>query len=349
MSHDSSPQIANSVSLRALLARAKGLWICILLLLAPQLRHALERIARHVPCPVHGGKDGFRTFPDVAETGGGCCNTCGNFPNGILLLEWVNNWSRSEVVRKVEAVLRDGLYPGLIPEAHPPSLAGPIKENPFHARRLQQVWEESLPGDHPDAVIIRTYFQNRGLSRVPIPSCLRYNPALDYYQDGQLIGRFPAMVAVVSDPDGRPVCIHRTYLTATGEKAPVSSPKKLMHPTRLGATKGGAIRLFEAGYQLIVAEGIETALSAHLDTGIPAWAAVSAGGMEGLILPEQVGEIIICADHDPKEKGGRGQIAAERLAERLYRENVVVYISEPPIPGMDWNDALKGGLDGAFL
>ena len=32
---------------------------------------ALSRLGRHVPCPAHGGKDGFRLFRDTDETGGG--------------------------------------------------------------------------------------------------------------------------------------------------------------------------------------------------------------------------------------------------------------------------------------
>ena len=60
--------------------------------LAPPLKAALDRKGKHVPCPVHGGRDGFRIFPDVAETGGGICNTCGSFANGFALLMWINGW-----------------------------------------------------------------------------------------------------------------------------------------------------------------------------------------------------------------------------------------------------------------
>jgi len=44
---------------------AAGRWLDIHELLAPALTLALRRPGRHVPCPVHGGTDGFRLFRDV--------------------------------------------------------------------------------------------------------------------------------------------------------------------------------------------------------------------------------------------------------------------------------------------
>ena len=49
---------------------ACGRWERVLLTLAPLLKDAMERKGKHVPCPVHGGRDGFRVFRDVDETGG---------------------------------------------------------------------------------------------------------------------------------------------------------------------------------------------------------------------------------------------------------------------------------------
>ena len=63
--------------------RARGSWLGILGSLAPELEPALQRLGRHVPCPIHGGRDGFRLFRDAPDTGGGICNTCGAFPDGF--------------------------------------------------------------------------------------------------------------------------------------------------------------------------------------------------------------------------------------------------------------------------
>ena len=80
---------------------ARGRWERVLLALAPPLKAALERTGKHVPCPVHGGRDGFRLFRDVADTGGGICNTCGSFANGFALLMWINGWDFGRTIREV--------------------------------------------------------------------------------------------------------------------------------------------------------------------------------------------------------------------------------------------------------
>jgi putative DNA primase/helicase len=80
---------------------ARGRWERVLPDLAPALKEAVERRGKHVPCPVHGGRDGFRVFPDVDQTGGGVCNTCGFFADGLSLLMWVNDSDFSRTIREV--------------------------------------------------------------------------------------------------------------------------------------------------------------------------------------------------------------------------------------------------------
>ena len=84
---------------------AEGRWPEICAMLAPQLAPAMERIGTHVPCPVHGGQDGFRLFKDFPKSGGGICNTCGAKPDGFELIAWVNGWSFSQTVNAVAASL----------------------------------------------------------------------------------------------------------------------------------------------------------------------------------------------------------------------------------------------------
>ncbi len=69
--------------------------------LAPDLCPAIENRPRHVPCPVHRGKDGFRAFDDFDSSGGMVCNSCGSFPNGYLVLAWVLDISTQEAARLI--------------------------------------------------------------------------------------------------------------------------------------------------------------------------------------------------------------------------------------------------------
>ncbi|WP_025322010.1 toprim domain-containing protein [Deferrisoma camini] len=95
------------------------------------------------------------------------------------------------------------------------------------------------------------------------------------------------------------------------------------------ATLGGAVRLFAPADGLAVAEGIETALAVHALTDRPAWAALSAGGVERMVLPTTIREVLVAADNDPS---GVGQRAGDALAGRLFREGRKVLVAVPPKP-----------------
>lgn len=86
-------------------AAAAGHWHEIFHALAPALHKALEHPGRHVPCPVHGGTDGFRLFPRYREKGDCICNSCGAFKDGLATLQWVNKWDFKTAVERVGAFL----------------------------------------------------------------------------------------------------------------------------------------------------------------------------------------------------------------------------------------------------
>ena len=189
----------------------------------------------------------------------------------------------------------------------------------------RRIWAESRPAA---GTPVEQYLKGRGLTVEP-PATLRYHPGLKHGPTGLPL---PAMVAAVTMWPGREVvAIHRTFLVADGrKKAPVSQNKMM-----LGPCTGGAVRLAAAGKVLILAEGIETALSVQAATGLPAWAALSAGGIEGVLLPDLplAGEIILAADHDDA-----GLRAANTAAEKWARQGRTVRIAVPPQPGTDFND-----------
>ena len=73
--------------------------------------------------------------------------------------------------------------------------------------------------------------------------------------------------------------------------------------------------------------------------GLPAWAALSAGGIRNLVLPAEARMVVICADNDAN---GVGQRAANAAAERFLAEGRRVRIALPPMSGLDFNDLLRG-------
>jgi putative DNA primase/helicase len=334
---------AQAMNAPAVKAIARGHWSGILSRLAPILEAALARPGRHVPCPIHGGKDGFRVFNDVDLSGGGICNTCGSFSDGFALLMWANDWgfrAALDAVARSLGCTDGGTLAPVTPR--PPPVPAHCLDHAAATAALQRVWSETVDPDAPVAQPLQRYFAYRGIAAALDPDVVRFHPALGYYEDRIRVGTFPAMVSRVSAADGQPVSIHRTYLTDQGRKAPVQSPKKLM--PEAGTLIGSAIRLYPAGPLLGITEGIETALAVRQRTGTPVWAGLSDRLMEHWQPPPGVDVVFIWADRD---RSGAGQAAAKRLQERLDARGVggIIHLPRGPIPdgakGLDWADVWR--------
>lgn len=192
------------------------------------------------------------------------------------------------------------------------------------------LWQRSRS---PAGTLVEVYLRHRGITG-PLPPTLRFLPDAFHSTTGL---RLPVMIAAVTiEPALQVVAVHRTYLSADGAGKAAVSPNKTM----LGPVSGAAVHLASAGKVLALAEGIETALSVQAATGLPTWAALSASGIEMLVLPDLplAAEVQIYADHD---LNGRGQGAAELAANRLLAEGRKIRIILPPEPGTDFNDVLR--------
>ena len=199
-----------------------------------------------------------------------------------------------------------------------------------------KIWRSAAPATNS---AVTDYLQYRGIDITP-PNCLRFHPELRHPSGGV----WPAMIALVSGSDNKPVAIHRTFLARSGTgKAPVV-PTKMM----LGPCHGGVVRLgtVDPKNLLVVAEGVETALSVMQACGLPGWAALSANGIRSLTLPPEASTVLICADNDAN---GVGQRAANEAAERFLREGRQARIAMPPMTGTDFNNVLNGGEKDAIV
>jgi hypothetical protein len=198
-------------------------------------------------------------------------------------------------------------------------------------RAACDIWRAARPAP---ATIVDDYLsRHRGYDGT-IPPTLRCAYALRHVPSGLTL---PAMVAAVGVwPSREVVAVHRTYLDPeTGAKASIEHVKMM-----LGPVAGGAVRLAACGDRLAISEGIETGLIAQHATGIATWAALSATGMEQLVLPPLpiAAEVFILTDNDTN---GRGLEAAQRLARRLVPEGRTVRIAMPQLAGTDWADVLR--------
>lgn len=210
----------------------------------------------------------------------------------------------------------------------------PATEKVDDAQRTEwarQVWKKTkLAAGTP----VETYLRARGYHG-QLPRALRFHPNLKHKDGPQ---GHPAMVAAVLKGSNL-VAVHRTYLQPDGGGKAGLSDDKLS----LGPIGGGAVYLYNGPLphsgELMVSEGIETGLAAMQATGIPTWAALSAGGIRKLILPplEFAPKIIIAADHDRA-----GLEAAQAAARRWHAEGRRVTIAKPPKEGEDFADMIRG-------
>ena len=272
-------------------------------------------------CPVHGGR-----------------SLCVTEKNGRILLMCRAGCSQGEVISELK---RLGLWGSVTRYEDQPPAPTPQDNTELRANKASEIWDQAHPIETGDPV--HTYLKNRGIIFPKHQSDLKTHPALPYWEMGEdekpiKIGVFPCMLAIVRNPQGKPVGLHRTYITSDGHKAPVMAPKKLFKVYDLS---GSSVRLFSPQNGLLaVTEGIEDALSAMILWQIPAWAVLGTSGMKGFIPPENVQEVMILSDND--ESGRR---SALELAQRLENKGKAVRIRVPSGHTKDINQILWRGQD----
>jgi hypothetical protein len=222
------------------------------------------------------------------------------------------------------AGLRSGTYtppdPATIAQRKAQQRAGAEKR----ATQARRLWEEAQP---ITGTIAEIYLRGRGITCI-LPETLRFHPSCWH---GPTAKRWPAMVGAVQGANLP--AVHRTYLRADGSDKADIEPAKAM----LGGTQGGAVRLTDGPALLVVAEGIETALSLAsglLRTPATVWAALSTSGIRGLHLSPTTSRLTIAPDGDAP-----GREAANALAERAHALGWQVSLLAAP-DGRDWNDIL---------
>ena len=253
--------------------------------------------------------------------------------NGRVLATCWGGCNRLDVLAELR---RRGLLDGRADFA--PRIVSPPRRDDDASRtaRALKIWNNSERGD---GTIATRYLASRGIVLDRWPPSLRFSPRCPQPKDGagNFASPLPAMVALVEHVERGPVAVHCTYLRLDGTgKADIQKSKAIFGPVAGGAVRFGAPR---AGEWLAVAEGLETALSVMVACLMPAWAALSAGGIKNLILPPEATHIVVCADNDAN---GTGERAAENAAARWLAEGRRVRVAMPPEPDTDMADVLAG-------
>lgn len=384
MTTDQTPKINRFGSQSGLAQTARGRWSEVLSVLAPELEMAIDAHTSrtpHVPCPNHGGKDGFRLFSggggtSFNETGGGICNTCGPVRDGFRMLTWI--YAQREH-GEVEKNFEMGKYPTEMRKAYSDVafyLEHGYAKNPELRNRVARVVKALTPEEIAQAAeiqkkrkeqlmmlgqrmwqggvamdpLIAKYFADRGSSDVVLSEVMRLNPNTPYIADTGTTYHPTILMPVSRVEDGKTkiIALHRIYLHEHEDgrvtKGLVDEPKKIMP---WGNLEGAAIRLYPiTGKILAVGEGVETMVSVHTMSGLPTWSCVTAWGLENVQIPDDVEVVLIAEDYDVSKKG---QESSAKLAARVQAMGKTAVIMSPKdfynpakhLKGVDWDDAYK--------
>ena len=203
---------------------------------------------------------------------------------------------------------------------HPPPEPEPDPQAERNRERAQEVWRQA--GSVPLGGIARAYLVERRRITTWDPDRLRWHPECPWRG-----GTAGCLVAPVNAAvGGLVVGVWRIRPVLAGE----------VERRALGPMGGNCSRLVQAdGPVLAITEGAEDALAYHELSGVPAWAALCAGNMAQLALPERFREVHVVADADPV-----GMEKAAELVRRMRAEGREARLIKP-LHHKEANDVLR--------
>ena len=262
---------------------------------------------RHGPCPLCGGTDRFR-FDNKDGYGSYFCAACGS-GEGFTLIMKKHKTDYHSAAKAVEVAINHYKITSKTDKTDK------ANEKDLHSKMVD-LWRQSRAiTESPDAL---AYLQSRRIS----------------YDNPQVMRciidpETTVILCKVTGPNGKGCQIHRTYL----KKGGIKSDRKLMSGT---LPAGSAIRLFDPLEDWLgVAEGVETALSAQQQFGVPTWSLLNANNLMAFNPPNKIKRLSIFGDNDASYTG---QAAAYHLAHRLKKTGLQIAVLIPGHVDTDWND-----------
>lgn len=267
---------------------------------------------------------------NAAENSGMCCCPAHNDKNPSLSVRVMdraivfNCFAGCASIDVVKAFSRLGHSQ---PMSDPNRVAAPPKRAPDLMFFAQKIWKDAAP--FKDS-LAQQYLQSRGIDGDHWP--FRFDPRC---MMGSKENRsyHPALIAALTDNDGRVTTVQRTMLSANGlAKAPIESPKRL-----LCKPLGGAVRIGSTPKdRLFLAEGIEDALSVIILQDFDhCWAVCGIERYGQIDIPQSIKTITIFSQH-----GVEPERAINRARKHLCANDRSIIVKMPPA-NYDWNDLLR--------
>lgn len=276
-------------------------------------------------CPFH--EDGTPSFTIFANDSRFQCFGCGCEARGDVI-DFVRRL-HGIGLREAIAILNGEAASGRVSQPKPN--AKPKANTQAAALRIIEA-SKPIEGTPAEA-----YLRHRAIT-MPLPSCLRFAPLAPPKNSGVLDANgpalMPALIAIISGKDGKPVGIQRVYLTDDGRKAASSDGKVKFS---LGSVAAGAVRLSDVcGGDMVTSGSVEDGLSL-IQLGAPAvWAAPGESMLHRMWLPDEARSVVIGGDADAE-----GRRAADRAAAAFTMAGREVRIIYPTAPCKDFNQELQ--------
>lgn len=203
--------------------------------------------------------------------------------------------------------------------------------SPEAARRLVRMSQPIF------GTLVQGYLRDRGITDLRGTGSVHFHPRCYYRPDEHSpTETWPAMIAAVTDLDGKITGAHRTWLDPRRrDKAPIDTPRRAM-----GDLLGNAVRFGIGGEVMAAGEGIETVLSLRQAVpSMPMLAALSAAHLAAILFPDTLRRLYIVRDNDPAGDGAR-----DTLIERANATGIEAIVISPELD--DFNEDLRTlGLD----
>lgn len=273
---------------------ANGRWDSILLGLGVD-ELILNR--KNQPCPSCNGSDRFQ-YTNYKDDGSYHCRGCGS-GDGFNLLNITLSLEFKEALKQVADFIG----------------VSSVDAKPVPNTKRRDYLRDHmlrLSGNDPASLYLkRRKIYSSKFSHIDIGYLLFQK----YYEDNQVIGEYPILIAAVRDIDGGLITYLITHLTAEGEKADVKVIKKLISPIT-----GKSPAIYPYGFERMnkeeigVCEGLEDSLSASKLFKIPVAGIVGTSLMEKYMPNENVKYLTAFIQDD---KNYAGQCASFKMLKTL--------------------------------
>jgi hypothetical protein len=266
-------------------------------------------------CLTLSGKEANSWYSHEQGAGGGLFD----------LIQYANHCDFKSALEFASSFVGDAPPPS--PRSSPPRLKRTSSDDSEDRLRIAGwIWQQAIPITGTPAEV---YLRARGIE-MPLPRTLRYLPAQKKHVH--------SLVAAFGFADEvEPGMLHLDLLQVRGvhliHLAPDGTDRlrddAKVSKKAIGRCRGTPIVVAagsDSANNLVIAEGIEDAMSAAQTTGFTAWASASASRLPALAdaLPTYMETVTIVADDDEA-----GQSKSIELAERLSRHGFEVRIVQP--------------------